>query len=240
MNKDSYNLNIDEMARAGVHLGHKVSAVNPKIKPYIVGVRNAVNVFDLEKTAEKLTDALEFIKKIISENKILVFVGTKIQAKDIIKETALACGLPYINERWLGGTFTNFGTVKKRMEYFKTVAQKKETGEFDKYTKKEKAGIEKELKRMEIKFGGIRSLEKLPDAIFVCDIKKEYTAIAEARKKGVPIVAITDTNTDPTLVDYPIPANDDALSSIKYILEKIKEVIVKTKAQNPKKENDNN
>jgi len=218
-------LDTEEMAQAGVHFGHRTSRVHPKMQPYLYGVRNTVHIIDLEKTKEKFEEALKFIQELISENKILLLVGTKIQVKDLVKDIAKDCGLPYVNERWLGGTFTNFEIIKKRIEYFKDLEKKKATGELEKYTKKEKAKIDQELRDLEIKFGGIKDLEKLPDAIFVIDMKKDDLAVKEARMKGIKVIGISDTNVDPTLADYPIPANDDAISSVKYILEKVKEVI---------------
>ncbi|MDI6591873.1 MAG: 30S ribosomal protein S2 [Patescibacteria group bacterium] len=220
-----FKIDVEEMARAGLHFGHRTSRVNPKMEPYLYGVRNTIHIIDLEKTKEKLEEALKFIQELIAENKILLLVGTKIQVKDLIKEIAAECGLPYVNERWLGGTFTNFETIKKRIEYFKDLEKKKKEGELEKYTKKERAKIDKELRDLEIKFGGIKDLEKLPDAIFVSDMKKDHLAVKEARQKGIKVIGISDTNVDPTLADYPIPANDDAISSVKYILEKVKEVI---------------
>lgn len=227
--KEDFKIDPEEMAEAGLHFGHRTSRINPKMKPYIYGVRNTVHIIDPEKTAEKFKEALKFIKKLISENKTLLLVGTKIQIKDLVKGIAKDCDLPYINERWLGGTFTNFETIKKRLEYFKDLEAKKKKGELTKYTKKERAKIDEELRDLEIKFGGIKELEKLPDAIFVLDMKKDALAVKEARKKGVQIIGIADTNIDPTLADYPIPANDDAISSVRYILEKVKDVILKTK-----------
>lgn len=224
-------LDVNEMAAAGVHLGHKTSKIHPKMVPFICGERNNVNLIDLEKTAEKLREALDFIKSLIAEGKILLLVGTKIQVKNLLKETALECGLPYVSERWLGGTFTNFEIIKKRIEYFKELEQKKSSGELEKYTKKERAQFDKELKDLEIKFGGIKNLEKLPDTIFVSDMIKDNLAVNEARMKGIKIIGISDTNADPTLADYPIPANDDAISSVKYILEKIKETILSVKSK---------
>jgi len=227
--KENFNLDIEEMAKAGLHFGHKTSKVHPKMKPFLYGVRNTVHIMDLEKTKEKFIQALEFIKNLISENKILLLVGTKIQVKDLVKNTAKDCGLPYINERWLGGTFTNFEVIKKRIDYFKGLEKKKIEGQLEKYTKKERAEIDQELRDLEIKFGGIKDLEKLPDAIFVLDMRKDNLAVKEARTKGIKVISISDTNVDPTLADYPIPANDDAISSVKYILEKVKEVILKAK-----------
>ena len=224
-----FNIDTEEMAKAGLHFGHKTSKANPKMKPYLYGVRNTIHIIDLEKTKEKLVQSLGFIKNLISENKILLVVGTKIQVKDLVKNFATECDLPYINERWLGGTFTNFGVIKKRIDYFKDLEKKKAEGELEKYTKKERAKIDKILKDSEKKFGGIKDLEKLPDAIFVLDMKKDALAVKEARMKGIKVIGIANTNIDPTLADYPIPANDNAISSVKYILDKAKEVILSAK-----------
>jgi small subunit ribosomal protein S2 len=230
--KDDFKLDLEEMAQAGLHFGHRTSRVHPKIKPYLYGVRNTIHLFDLEKTKEKLKEALKFIQEIIAENKTLLIIGTKVQVKDLVKKTAEEYGLPYVNERWLGGTFTNFDTIKKRIDYYKDLERKRKEGELEKYTKKEKAKFDQELKNLEIKFGGIKNLERLPDAILVLDLRKDAFSVKEAKMKGVKIVGIADTNVDPTLADYPIPANDDAISSVKYILEKVAGAIKKSK---PKK-----
>lgn len=227
--KEDFKLKPEEMAEAGLHFGHRTSRIHPKMKPYIFGVRNTVHLIDLEKTVEKFNQALEFIKEIISENKTLLLVGTKVQIKDMAKDFAIECGLPYITERWLGGTFTNYKTLKQRIEYFKELEEKKKKGELEKYTKKERAKMDNELSNLETKFGGIKDMVGLPDAIFVLDMRKDSLAIKEARMKGVKIISIADTNVDPTLADYPIPANDDAISSVKYILDKVKDVIIKNK-----------
>ena len=224
-----FKLDVEEMARAGLHFGHRTSRIHPKIKPYLYGVRNGVNIIDLEKTVEKLKEALRFIKELISEGKILLLVGTKVQVKNSVKEVAEECGLPYIIERWLGGTFTNFEIIKKRLEYFKDLEKKKAGGELEKYTKTERAKIDREIGDLELKFGGIKNLERLPDAIFVSDMKKDALSVKEAKMKGIKVIGIADTNVDPTLADYPIPANDDALSSVKYILEKVKTAVLKAK-----------
>ena len=229
---NEFGLNLEEMTQAGLYLGHKTSRTHPKMKPYITGERNNIHIIDLEKTIEMFEKALKFIKKLISEGKVLLFIGTKIQAKNLVKETAQACGLPYINERWLGGTFTNFETIKKRLANFKELENKKTTGDLEKYTKKERAKIDKTLRDLEVKFGGIKNLEKLPDAIFVLDMKKDILAVKEAINKEVFVIAIADADSDPSLTDYLIPANDDAISSIKYILEKVKEVVLKNKPKN--------
>ncbi len=224
-----FKLDTEEMAKAGLCFGHRVSSINPKMKPYLYGVRNTVHIIDLEKTKEKFAEALKFIRELISENKLLLLVGTKIQVKELVKEIAKECQLSYIAERWLGGTFTNFEVIRKRIEYFKDLEKKKASGELEKYTKKERIKIDDELKDLEIKFGGVKELIRLPDAIFILDMKKDALAAKEAKMKGIKIIGIADTNIDPTLADFFIPANDDAISSVKYILEKVKEVILKAK-----------
>jgi len=228
-----FKIDLEEMAQAGLHFGHRASVVHPKMMPYIAGVKNTIHIIDLEKTKEKLEEALKFIQQLVSENKILLIVGTKIQVKDLVKSIAQELDSPYVNERWLGGTFTNFEVIKKRVEYFKDLERKKEVGELEKYTKKERAKIDQELLDSERKFGGLKKLERLPDAVFVLDMKKDHFAVKEARKKEIKVIAISHTNTDPALADYPIPANDDAISSVKYILEKVKEAILGVKSEIP-------
>ena len=229
--KNKFKIDPEEMTRVGVQFGHRTSRINPKMNQYLFGVRNTVHIIDVEKTKEKLIEALEFVQNLISEDKILLLVGTKIQVKDLVKSVAEECGLPYVIERWLGGTFTNFSTILKRVNYYKDLEEKKSSGELDKYTKKERAKFDQELKGLEIKFKGLKDLNRLPDAVFVCDMRKDKLAIKEARDKGVKVIAICDTNVDPTLADYPIPASDDATSSVKYILDKIKEAILKAKTK---------
>ena len=227
--KADFKIDPEQMAQAGLHFGHRTFRIHPKMKPYLFAVRNGVHLIDLEKTAEKFKEALEFIQNLISEEKVLLLVGTKIQIKASVRQAAIDCGLPYVTERWLGGTFTNFPVFKKRIEYFKELERKKKEGELEKYTKKERADIDKKLAKLETKFGGIKNLEKLPDAVFVLDMKKDELAVSESKAKGIKIVGVSDTNIDPTLADYPIPANDDAVSSLNFILEKLKEVVLKTK-----------
>lgn len=224
---EDFGIKIDDMAEAGLNFGHKTSRIHPKMKQYISSSKNDVSIIDLEKTSQLLGEALAFLKENFSSGKVILLVGTKVQVKDLVKETAIACGFPYITERWLGGTFTNFKTISKRIDHFKDLKKRKETGDLNKYTKRERGEIDKELKDAEVNFGGIMNLDKLPDVVFVMDMKKDSLAIKEARKRGVKIIAVADTNVDPTVVDYPIPANDDAITSIKYILDKVKQVIAK-------------
>lgn len=217
---------IEEMTKAGLNFGHKTSKTHPKMRQYIAGVRNTVHMFDLAKTKEKLQQALGYMQSLRAEGKTLLLVGTKVQIKGLVKETALACNLPYVSDRWIGGTFTNFGTIAKRIEYFRGLEQKKASGELEKYTKKEQLDIAEELKNLELRFGGLKNLAKLPDAVFICDLDKNQLVLKEAKGKGIPVVAIVDTNIDPTLVDYIIPANDDAQSAVQYVLGKVQEFYV--------------
>lgn len=227
--KDDFGLDPKEMLEAGLYFGHRATRSHPKMEQYILGVKNTVHLIDLEKTVEKLKEALKFIQELISQGGMLLLVGTKIQYKNLVKEIARDCGFPYVTERWLGGTLTNFPVIRKRVDYFLNLEQKQKAGELEKYSKKEKIKINRELGRLKIKYDGLPGLNKLPDAVFIIDMKKDKLAVKEARMKGVKVVALADTNVDPTLADYPIPANDDAISSVKYILEKVKEVILKAK-----------
>lgn len=229
--ENEFKIDPEEMLRAGLQFGHQTSRTHPKMKPYLFGVRSSIHIFDLEKTAEKLKETLGFIRKLILENKTILFVGTKIQAKNLVKEMAAETGFPYVVERWLGGTMTNFKVINDRVEYFKDLERKKETGELEKYTKKERLEFDKELQKLRIKFEGIKEMSRIPDAVFIVDIKKDALAIEEARKKGLKVIGICDANTDPTLVDYSIPANDDSISSLKYIFGKVQGVILKAKQE---------
>jgi len=229
MSKDEVKLLVAEMEKAGVNFGHKVSKLHPKMKQYVSGVKNNVHLFDLERTSKELFKALSFISKIVSEGKSIVFVGTKIQLKTLIREVAQECQIPYVTERWLGGTFTNFETIQKRVNYFKDLEKKKEIGELSKYTKKEQLDFDKKIALLKVKFDGIRNMSKLPEAVFIFGIDKDITCAREAKRKGIKIIAIVDTNINPDTVDYPIPANDDAVSSVKYIIDNVKEVILNSK-----------
>jgi small subunit ribosomal protein S2 len=229
MVKTDVKLNIEEMAQAGLQFGHRVSRLHPKMKQYVSGIKNNVHIIDLEKTAKEMEKALSFIAKLISEGKKVVFVGTKIQLKNLVKTAAEDCDMPYVTERWLGGTFTNFDTISKRVEYYKDLERKRAAGELEKYTKKERMNFDKELQILNTKFEGIKSMAKLPEAVFIFGVDKDITCVREAKIKGIKIIGIVDTNIDPDLVDYPILANDDAISSVRYILEKVKESIINSR-----------
>ncbi|MDD3006821.1 MAG: 30S ribosomal protein S2 [Candidatus Pacebacteria bacterium] len=230
MEEEKTKISMMDMLKAGVHFGHKKSKKHPKMDEYVFGVRNGISIIDLSKTKGKLAEAADFARKISEKDGIVLFVGTKRQASKIIEAAAKKCEMPYVSERWLGGTFTNFDKIligKKRLE---SLVEQKESGELErKYTKKEVREIEREMKRLEIKFGGIRKVNRIPDAVFVVDIIEEETAILEAAAKKVPIIAITDTNTNPIHVNYPIPANDDAIRSIELITNVIANAIIEGK-----------
>ncbi len=224
--KTTAQTEIEEMIKAGVHFGHKTSKTHPRMLPYIIGVRNTIHIIDVEKTAEKLQEAILKLKGFVLEKKVILLVGAKVQLKGLVEEIARECRLPYVSGRWIGGLLTNFETVSKRIEHLKTLETKKASGEFLKYTKKEQLGIEVEIKRLQAKFGGLKSLIRLPDVLFVVDLDENELVIREAKRKGLAVFAISGTDTDPTSVDYPIPANNDAISSVRYILERVKDVIL--------------
>ncbi len=223
------NLNVEDMQTAGLHFGHNVSRLHPKMKQYVAGTKNNVHVFDLEKTAKEFDRALKFIAKLAAEGKTILFVGTKIQIKGVTALAAQESAMPYVTERWLGGTFTNFETISKRVAHYKDLEHKKANGELAKYTKKEQLLFGKEIESLKKKFEGVKQMVKLPEAVFILDVKKDMACALEAKRKGITIIGVTDTNIDPSIVNYPIPANDDAISSIAYILEKVRETIQTSK-----------
>lgn len=212
---------LEEMLKAGVHFGHRTSRKNPKMDPYIYTSRSNVHILDLEQSREMLKQALEFLSELKEKKGIIVFVGTKVSAKEITHDSAKEAKMPYVTERWIGGTLTNFKVISNRLEYYRDLEKKKETGELKKYTKKEQHDFGVELQKLGRQFGGIKNLTKVPDALLVVDIYKEKSAVREAKMKNIPVVGLCDTNADPSLVNYPIPANDDAISSLKLILSTV-------------------
>ncbi|MFH1822596.1 MAG: 30S ribosomal protein S2 [Patescibacteria group bacterium] len=214
---------IEEMLKAGMHFGHRTSRWHPKMEPFIFASRKGVYIIDLIKARKKLTVALEFMKKIVSEGKSILFVGTKNQVKKPLKKLALDIGMPYVVGKWSGGSLTNFEIIKKSVRKYKDLLSKKQSGKLEKYTKKERLDFDKDIAKLEVKVGGLVSLNKLPDVLFIWDVRKEKTAIAEARRKNIPIIAVCDTNVNPTNINYVIPANDDATKGIKLVLSCIKE-----------------
>lgn len=209
---------IKQFLEAGVHFGHKVSRWNPKMKKYIYGQRSGIYIIDLEKTEECLNKARDFLKDITSKGEMVLFVGTKKQAQEVTRQEAQRCGMYYVTERWPGGLLTNFATIKKSISRLKDIEKMKEDGTFQKLTKKEVAILEKELVKLKKNFAGIVQMERMPKAMFVVDTKKEDTAIKEAKRLSIPVIGLIDTNSDPDLIAYPIPGNDDATKSIHLIV----------------------
>lgn len=216
------SISLRDLLEAGCHFGHKKSKTHPSAKKYVYMVRDGIAIFDLVKTKEKLEQAQKFIKKLVKDNKKIVFIGTKRQAKEIVREEAKKVGMPYVTHRWLGGTITNWKEIKANsIDKLNELVKNQKEGKFKGRPKKEQAEIRREIARLRRMVGGLMDLDQRFDAIFVTSVKKEKTAIKEARMRGVPIVAIADSNADFDLVDYPIPANDDAIKSIQLLVREI-------------------
>jgi len=216
---------IQEMLDAGVHFGHQARRWHPRMEPYIYAVSRNIHIIDLEKTEALLEKACDFLYDQTALGKSVVFVGTKRQSKEIIEIEAKRCGALYVNERWVGGTITNFETIKKNLDKLLDFIKGREEGKFEIYTKRERLMIDREIEKLQIAYGGIVSLKNSPDLLFVIDPKRERTAVREARIAGVPVVGIVDTNADPTEVTYPIPANDDAIKSVALLVKTISNAI---------------
>ena len=214
-----------ELLEAGVHFGHQTKRWNPKMKEYIFGERNGIYIIDLQKTLKMFKEAAKFVTDLTSTGKLILFVGTKRQAQDAIAEEANRCGMPYINSRWLGGLLTNWVTVQKSVKRLQELDEMSTDGRYELLTKKEVIKLERERKHLSTNLSGIKSMKRLPDAIFVIDSNNEAIAVAEARKLGIPVVAVVDTNCDPTVVDYVIPGNDDALRAIRLFASKISDSV---------------
>lgn len=221
---------LQRMVEAGVHIGHKKAKGHPKMKKYLFATRQGVQIINVEKTLEKLEAAAEFLKNIASKNGIVVFVATRVPGKLLIQNAATEAGMPYVVERWLGGTLTNFPNLLKRLEFFLSQESKKSKGELVKYSKKEQLIMSREIEALEKKMGGIKMLKKKPDALVIIDIDEHMAAVREAKKTGIPVVAITDTNTNPALVTYPIPANDKSTKSLALILDQLVSAVKDGKA----------
>ena len=218
-------ITMKELLEAGVHFGHQTKRWNPKMKEYIFGERNGIYIIDLQKTLKMFKEASKFVQELAAEGKIVLFVGTKRQAQDAIAEEATKCGGFYINQRWLGGLLTNWVTVQKSVKRLKELDDMATDGRYDLLPKKEVIKLERERKHLQANLAGIKNMSRLPDAIFVIDSNKEQIAVREARKLGIPVVAVVDTNCDPSEVDYVIPGNDDALRAIRLFTSKISESI---------------
>lgn len=212
-----------ELIEAGTHIGHQKSKWNPKMAPFVFGVRNNIHIIDVLTTIEKLDEATSFLKDVIRSGGEILFVGVKIQTREIVSDTAKKLKMPYVVGRWIGGLLTNFRVIKERINDFRSLEERRASGEIEKYTKKEQLQVKRQLNKMEDELGGIKSLEKLPKAIFVSDMEGEKIAVMEAKKMNIPVVALVDTNGDPTLADFPIPANDSSIKSLNIIYKAVAE-----------------
>jgi len=217
-----------ELLEAGVHFGHQVRRWNPKMKEYIFGERNGIHIIDLQKTQKLFRDALAFIEQYFTEHPsaTVLFVGTKRQAQDAIREEAERCGMFYVNNRWLGGLLTNFETVQNSIKKLKDLEAMREDGRYEKLTKKERLRLDRQLEKLEKNLKGIKEMKKLPDIVFIIDVKKEEIAVREANRLGIPIVAVVDTNCSPEGIDYVIPGNDDALRAVRLFASRIADAII--------------
>ncbi|MDH4162282.1 MAG: 30S ribosomal protein S2 [Nitrospirota bacterium] len=219
-------ITMKELLEAGVHFGHQAKRWNPKMKKYIFGERNGIYIIDLQKTLKLFKEAYDFVRDSAAQGKDILFIGTKKQAQDAITEEAKRCGMYFVSSRWLGGMLTNYATVKKSIDRLKKIEKMKEDGTYDKLTKKEVAGLEKERTKLEKILCGIKTMPALPSVIFVIDPRNEAIAVHEANKLGIPVVAVVDTNCDPDNIDYVIPGNDDAIRAIRLMASKVADAVI--------------
>ena len=224
-------ISMKQLLEAGVHFGHQTRRWNPKMSTYIFTERNGIYIIDLQKTVKKVEEAYNFIRQVASEGKTILFVGTKKQAQEAVKDEAIRSEMFYVNERWLGGMLTNFQTIQKRIDKLKQLEEMESNGTFDVLPKKEVLALRHQMERLQKFLGGIKDMKKMPGALFVVDPRKESIAVAEARKLGLPIVGIVDTNCDPDEIDYVIPANDDAIRAVKLLTAKMADGIIEGRQQ---------
>jgi len=227
----STTIGIKELLDAGVHFGHQTKRWNPKMKPFIFDARNGIHIIDLSKTATQLEAACKFLSEVVRKGQSVLFVGTKKQAQLAVKDTAKECGQMFVTERWLGGTLTNYTTLKRSIARLKEIEKMEADGSINAYVKQEQSMIRREAARFFKYLDGIRTMDKMPGAMFVIDIKREHNAVAEARKLKIPVVALVDTNCDPDLADWPIAGNDDAIRSVRIILAAVGQAVTQGKAE---------
>ena len=219
-------ISMKQLLEVGVHFGHQTKRWNPKMAPYIFTERNGIYIIDLQKTVKKVDEAYDFLRSVAEEGKSILFVGTKKQAQEAVKEEALKSGMFYVNERWLGGMMTNFATIRKSINRLKELEAMEEDGTFEVLSKKEVLALKREQEKLEKSLGGIKDMEELPGALFIVDPRKERIAVAEAKKLNIPIVAIVDTNCDPDEIDYVIPGNDDAIRAVKLLTSRMADAVI--------------
>ncbi len=221
------DITLEEMLQAGVHFGHQTKYWNPKMEQHIFGVRDKIHIINLEHTVEMIKPAMKFIESVAAKNNKILFVGTKRTATDIIKNEAVRCSMPYVNERWLGGMLTNYKTIRSSITRLENLLRQKEDGTFNKLTKKEGLKIQRDIDRLQKSIGGVTEMGGLPDALFIIDVKREAIAVSEASKMGIPIVGIVDSNSNPEGIDYVIPGNDDSIRSIALFTEAVADACLK-------------
>jgi small subunit ribosomal protein S2 len=219
-------VSMKQLLETGVHFGHRTRRWNPKMARYIYTERNGVHIIDLQQTVKALEITYALVRDIVAQGNRVMFIGTKRQAQETIRQEATRCNMPYVNQRWLGGTLTNWRTIKERIDHLKDLEARREAGEFDLLTKKESLMRDREIEKLNIRLGGIRDMEDVPGAVFIIDVKKEETAILEADRLGIPIIAVVDTNCDPDRIDYVIPANDDAIRAIRLMTSKMADAVL--------------
>jgi small subunit ribosomal protein S2 len=220
---------VKQLVDAGVHFGHRVSRWNPKMEPYIKGKRNMIHIIDIKETLKGLILAKRYLSRVAGEGKDVLFVGTKRQAKDVVAAEAARCGMHYVSERWLGGTLTNFRTIRARLNRLEELEKLWSTGQIETYSKKMKSTLQREMEKIKANLDGIRKMERMPGVMFVIDTRREHIAVKEAKKLGVPVVALVDTDSDPDLIDLPIPGNDDAMRAIEIVLKELADAIIEGK-----------
>ena len=233
-------ISMKQLLEAGVHFGHQTRRWNPKMAPYIFTERNGIYIIDLQKTVKKVDEAYNFLRDVAAQGETILFVGTKKQAQEAVKDEAIKSDMYYVNERWLGGMLTNFQTIQKRINRLKELETMEEDGTFDVLTKKEVLALRHEMERLQKFLGGIKTMTKLPGALFIVDPRKERIAVAEAKKLGIPIVGIVDTNCDPDEIDYVIPANDDAIRAVKLLTARMADAVIEGRQGDDTEEEEEN
>jgi len=215
-----------QLLEAGVHFGHQTRRWNPKMAPFIFMDRNGIHIIDLQQTVTRLNEAYKFVEQLAAQGGTILFVGTKKQAQEAVAEEARRCGMYYVNQRWLGGMLTNFQTIQLRIRYLRDLEARRDRGDFERLPKKEAQHLQDDITRLERTLGGIKDMRRLPNAVFIIDTRKERTAVLEARRLEIPIIALADTNSDPDEIDYPIPANDDAIRAVRLLSSKIADAVI--------------
>ncbi len=229
-------ISMKALLESGVHFGHRTNKWNPRMKPYIFTERNGIHIIDLQQTAKTLTNTYNVVRDTAAKGGTVLFVGTKRQAQETIRDEAIRCGMPYVTERWLGGTLTNWTTIQQRIQELERLERLRDSGEINRLTKKEGLLIEREINRLETRLSGLRNMRRLPDLIFIVDVGREDTAVHEANLKDIPVLALVDTNCDPSGIDYIIPSNDDAIRAIKLLVGKIADAVLEGKAARKEEE----